>query len=60
MISKKQVIQTVNDLPENFTSEELIQKIILLQKIENGIKDSMSKQLVTHDEAKKQLSKWLK
>jgi predicted transcriptional regulator len=59
MITKDQVIQTVNDLPDNFSAEELIQKIILLDKIEIGLKQSETGKVVTNEEAKKRLAKWL-
>ena len=59
MITKDQIIQTVNDLPDNFSIEELIQKIILMEKIETGLEQSNNNQVVSNDEAKKRLAKWL-
>ncbi len=34
MLTKEQVIQSFNDLPEKFTLDELIDKMVLLEKIE--------------------------
>jgi predicted transcriptional regulator len=59
MITKDQVIQTIKDLPDNFSTEELIQKIILLEKIETGLQQSDAGKVVSNDEAKKRLAKWL-
>ncbi len=59
MINKDQVIQTIKDLPDNFSTEELIQKIILLEKIETGLQQSDAGKVVSSDEAKKRLAKWL-
>jgi predicted transcriptional regulator len=59
MITKDQVIQTIKDLPDNFSTEELIQKIILLEKIETGLQQSDAGKVVSNDEAKKRMAKWL-
>jgi hypothetical protein len=60
MITKAQIIQTIKDLPDEFSSEELIQKIILLQKIDKGTQQSLNGEIISNDEAIKHLSKWLK
>ena len=60
MITKEQIIKTINELPEIFSSEELIQKIILLQKIDTGLQQSVAGEVVSNEEAKKHLAKWLK
>jgi hypothetical protein len=60
MITKEQIIKTINALPDGFSSEELIQQIILLQKIDKGMQQSLQGQTVSNNEAQKRLSKWLK
>lgn len=34
MITKKQILSSMKELPERFSAEEIIDKIILLQKID--------------------------
>ena len=59
MLTKEKIIQTVNELPENFSVEELFERVVLLQKIERGIEQSKKGDVVSTEEAKKRLSKWV-
>jgi len=60
MLRRRKVIETVNALPATFSIEELIDRLILLQKIEIGIEQSENGQTISHKEAKARLKKWLK
>ena len=60
MLNKDQLIQTIKDLPEEFSIDDLLDRIMLLQKIEIGMDQSLSGQTLTTEEAKVKLSKWLK
>lgn len=60
MITKTQLIQTIENMPEQFSMDDLLDKILLLQKIEIGIQESNNGETVTNEEAKRQLEKWLK
>jgi len=60
MLTKTKLLKTIKDLPNQFTVEELIDRIILLQKIDIGIEQSEKGQIVSTVEAKKKLKKWLK
>ncbi len=60
MLTKEQLIQTINDLPEKFSLDDLLDRIVLLQKMEIGLKQSNAGQTLTTDQAKEKLKKWLK
>lgn len=60
MLTKELVTETIHTMPEEFESEELIDKIILLDKIQLGLKDSEEGRIYTEQEASKRLEKWLK
>ena len=60
MLSKKKVLETIKNLPDTFSADELIERIILLQKIEIGISQSAKGQTSSTQEAKTKLKKWLK
>lgn len=60
MLHKKQVLNSIKDLPESFSVDELFDRIILLQKIEIGLQQSDAGQTLSTQEAKKKLKKWLK
>ncbi|MBI5326290.1 MAG: hypothetical protein HZB41_13630 [Ignavibacteriae bacterium] len=59
-MTKELVTETIHTMPEEFESEELIDKIILLDKIQLGLKDSEEGRIYTEQEASKRLEKWLK
>ncbi len=59
MLSKEQVLKSIQDLPEQFSVEEIIDRIILLYKIDIGIQQSNAQQTFSTDEAKEKLRKWL-
>jgi predicted transcriptional regulator len=60
MLTKKQVLASIKDLPDSFSVDDLIDRVILLQKIEEGLEQSAKGQTVSTADAKKQLEKWLK
>lgn len=60
MLTKKKLIQTLKDMPEKFSVEEVIERIILLQKIEIGLEQSKQGKTKSTVEAKTKLKKWLK
>ncbi|MBI3518940.1 MAG: hypothetical protein HY062_06235 [Bacteroidetes bacterium] len=60
MITKKQILISMKDLPESFSAEQIIDKIILLQKIDLGLEQSKSNKVVSESDARKKLKKWLK
>ncbi len=60
MLNKEQLIQTIKGLPESFTLDDLLDSLVLIQKVETGLEQSASKQTLTTDQAKQKLNKWLK
>lgn len=60
MLSKEKILQTIKDLPDTFSIDELFDRIILLNKIEIGLEQSNSGKVNTTDQAKDKLKKWLK
>lgn len=60
MLTKKKLIQTLRNLPEKFSVEEVIERIVLLQKIEIGLQQSKQGKTKSTIEVKAKLKKWLK
>jgi len=59
MITKAKLIASLQDLPEEFSIDELIERLIVIQKIEEGQKQAREGRTNTTEEAKQKLSKWL-
>lgn len=60
MLTKEKLIQTLKDLPEKFSVEDVLDRIVLLQKIEIGLEQSQIGKTKSKEEAKSMLKKWLK
>ena len=60
MLTKTEVIKSLQSLPRQFQAEEAIERIVLLEKIHTGLQQSVEGKVVSKDQAKKRLKKWLK
>jgi hypothetical protein len=59
MLTKKKLISTLQSLPEKFSVEDVIDRIVLLQKVELGLEQSKAGKTKSTREAKAKLKKWL-
>lgn len=59
MVNKTSIIDSLKDLPESFSAEELINRIILLDKIDEGLKQAQEGKSINDEEIEEQLAKWL-
>lgn len=59
-LTKKQIIAAIEAMPkEEFeNAEEVIEELILLEKIERGMNDMEQGRLITHEEMKKEMDSW--
>lgn len=55
MITKDKAIEAIKSLPDEFSIEELMDRLILLNKIETGIRQAEQGETYTAEEAKKML-----
>jgi hypothetical protein len=60
MLTKNQVFDSLTLMPEQFSVDQLIDKLIFMDKVESGLLQSASGQVNTKEQAKEKLSKWLK
>jgi hypothetical protein len=60
MLTKENVIKTISKFPDSFTLDELVDKLIFMDKVERGLDQSLNNKVQTHEEAAKRLVKWLK
>jgi len=59
MITKTKLISIIDNLPENFSIDQLIDHIIFVEKVQKGLEDTKNGRVNTKDETRKKLSKWL-
>jgi len=60
MIAKEQVLKAIQELPQNASIEDAMEKLYLIYKVDRGTKQADSGQKISQEEAKKRMGKWLK
>ena len=58
MLTKKRVKKSIENLPDSFTIDELIDQLIFIEKVEEGIKQSEQGKVVSNEDVKKMIDKW--
>jgi len=59
MTTKDKIINGIKDLPDTVSIDDILDQIMLVEKIEIGIDQSNNNQVVSDDELDKRLGKWL-
>jgi hypothetical protein len=59
-MKKSTVIQTLNELPQKFDLDELLERLMVIEKIDEALEDAKSGNTVSHDKVKKMVAKWNK
>lgn len=60
MITKTQLINTLDKLPESMTIDQLVDHLIFIEKVEKGLTDSTENRVHSKEVAAEKLKKWLK
>jgi hypothetical protein len=60
MITKKILDKTISKLPESFTIDELIEKLLFMEKVEEGIRQADEEKVVTNEDVRLMIEKWSK
>ena len=59
MLTRATVIQQIQQLPEQFSIDELMEKMLFLYKLETALEQSKKDQTVPNDQVKAKYQKWL-
>ena len=57
---KSKAIDIVQQMPDSFVVDDLIEKLIFIEKVEEGLNDIQEGNVVEHSELIKQVSEWSK
>ncbi len=58
MLTKEKVDKTIKNLPETFTLDELIDQLIFMEKVEEGIGQADTGRVISNEEIRLILEKW--
>lgn len=60
MDTKQQILKAIEELPDDANVEDALERLYVLYKIDKGIKQADAGELVSQDEARQRMAKWLK
>ena len=58
MISKEKLQETLNQLPDSIELDDLIERLVFLDKIEKGNNQSLLDDVVSEEELDQNIEKW--
>ncbi len=58
-ISKAQIVEAMRALPDDAGTEQTIERMYVLYKIQRGLDQLAAGQGISHDEAMRRMAKWL-
>ena len=59
MLEKTIVFDSLQDMPDKFEVDDLIERFILIEKIQKGLDDVATGRVFDESETEKRLEKWL-
>jgi len=57
--AKEKAISVIKDLPSDISLDEIIERLKFIDCVNKGIEDLENNNVVSHEESKKELKKWL-
>ena len=59
-MQKSTIIHTLNELPSKFNLDEFLERLIVIEKIDEGMEEAKAGKTISHDKVKKLVAKWHK
>jgi predicted transcriptional regulator len=59
MVLKEQMLQTIQELPDDVSFDDAMERLYLMYKIERGIEQSDRGEVVSQEEARQRMARWL-
>ncbi len=60
METKQQILKAIEGLPEDASVEDALERLYLLYKIERGLRQADRGELISQEEARLRMARWLK
>ncbi|MBC8004256.1 MAG: hypothetical protein H7X84_02190 [Verrucomicrobia bacterium] len=60
MLTKDKINRTIENLPDSFTIDQLIEQLIFVEKVEEGLHQSEIGMVVSNEDVKSMIDKWSK
>ena len=59
MTAKEEILELMEQLPEDATIEDAIEKLLVLHKVQHGLDQLDNGEGIPHEEAKRRIRQWL-
>ena len=59
-MKRTNVIQVLNELPKEFLLDDLLERLLVIEKIEKGLQDLKDGKTISHEKVKKAAAQWQK
>ncbi|MBL7789016.1 MAG: hypothetical protein JNL75_04190 [Chitinophagales bacterium] len=60
MLEKERVLNTINELPNQFTMDELFERLSFIESVERGLKDADNGKVTSDEDFEEIMEEWLK
>jgi len=60
MLTKNKIKEVIENFPEEFSIDDFVDKLILVEKTEKGIQQSINGEVISEDELDIEIEKWFK
>jgi predicted transcriptional regulator len=57
-MKREKVMETVKEFPQEFELEDLIERLVFVEKIEKGLEQIKEGKTVPHEQVKELIKKW--
>jgi len=59
-MKKATVLNALNELPKEFKLDDFLERLLVIEKIDEGLQDIKEGKTVPHEKVKKMIAKWQK
>lgn len=60
MLTKEKLREQIELFPDEFSLDELVERLIFMEKVERGEKQSIANDVIQHEQLDKEIEKWFK
>lgn len=60
MLTKEKLKEQIELFPDEFSLDELVERLIFIEKVERGEKQSLNDDVIKNEELDKEIEKWFK
>jgi len=57
-MKREKILETVKELPPEFELEDLMERLIFMEKVEKGLKQLDEKKTLPHESLKEKVKQW--